>query len=195
MYQLWRRVSFSEGLCAGMVVICVGGENGNGGDKVGGHDDMLIWRVLPSPISEIGNNGVLNGWWVSIFSHLLRSNCFDIIFTYLCLTIWFVWSTRFGSRSWWCCFVDCLLIMSQPAICCRWRVGVAATEKDQKIAMKNCWELVFQYRKRIRGCWRRVFQHYGWIMCWMMVFQQRDEAIAGRNCFVDAGGEKDDGKG
>jgi hypothetical protein len=31
-----------------------------------------------------------------------------------------------------------LLIMSQPAICCRWRVGVAATEKDRKIAMKNC---------------------------------------------------------
>ena len=29
----------------------------------------------------------------------------------------------------------------------------------------------------------------------MMVFQQRDEAIAGRNCFVDEGGEKDDGKG
>jgi hypothetical protein len=35
-------VSFSEGLCAGMVGICVGGENGNGGDKVGGYDDILI---------------------------------------------------------------------------------------------------------------------------------------------------------
>ena len=29
----------------------------------------------------------------------------------------------------------------------------------------------------------------------MMVFQQRGETIAGRNCFVDEGGEKDDGKG
>ena len=88
---------------------------------------------------------------------------------------------------------------------CRWRAGVAATEKDRKIMMKNCWELVFQYRRRIRWCWRRVFQHWGWMtegcwemvfeqhgwmMCWMMVFQQRDEAIAGRNCFVDEGVKK-----
>jgi hypothetical protein len=29
----------------------------------------------------------------------------------------------------------------------------------------------------------------------MMVFQQRGETIAGRNCFVDEGGEEDDGKG
>ena len=29
----------------------------------------------------------------------------------------------------------------------------------------------------------------------MMVFQQRGGTIAGRNCFVDEGGEKDDGKG
>jgi hypothetical protein len=126
----------------------------------------------------------------------------------------FVRGDAVSSAAFWSCHsLLFVLSLGSEEACCRWKTGVAATEKSRRIAIDE--ELlitgvsVSEENQRVlndgvsaswmnderllaigvsatwmndggvKGCWQMVFQ---------LVFQQRGETIAGRNCFVDDGG-------
>jgi hypothetical protein len=121
----------------------------------------------------------------------------------------FVRGDAVSSAAFWSCHsLLFVLSLGSEEACCRWKAGVAATEKNRRIAIDE--ELlitgvsVSEENQRVlndgvSASWmnderllangvsatkRRMMKG-----CWQMVFQQqRGETIAGRNCFVDDGG-------
>jgi hypothetical protein len=154
---------------------------------------------------------------VNIFSHLLRSNCFTLYLHTSVLPFGSFGQPDLllvrGDAVLSADFLSChsllfVLSLGNEEACCRWKAGVAATEKNRRIAIDE--ELlitgvsVSEENQRVlndgvSASWmnderllangvsatkRRMMKG-----CWQMVFQQqRGETIAGRNCFVDDGG-------
>jgi hypothetical protein len=121
----------------------------------------------------------------------------------------FVHGDAVSSATFWSCHsLLFVLSLGSEEACCRWKAGVAATEKNRRISIDE--ELlitgvsVSEENQRVlndgvSASWmnderllangvsatkRRMMKG-----CWQMVFQQqRGETIARRNCFVDDGG-------